>query len=132
MARQKRRKRRNASREKRAAKLAPPVLNKSAPPVRPRLRGWHKGVILVGAMAAVPALFFVSVELGLRVAGYGYPTAFFIPWEVEGQPHYVDNLEFGRRFFSPGLEQPPEGGGPYVASLHRAEPRDGRGAQLAG
>ncbi len=58
-------------------------------------------------MAAVPALLFVTVELGLRLAGYGYPTPYLIPWEVEGQPAYVNNSEFGRRFFPPGLERRP-------------------------
>lgn len=89
-----------------------------APEVRSRLRGWQKAVVLLAAMVGAPALFFVTVELVLRVAGYGYPTAYFIPWEVEGQPAYVNNLKFRQRFFPRGLERPTH---PAVVSANKAE-----------
>jgi tetratricopeptide (TPR) repeat protein len=58
-------------------------------------------------MTLVPLLFFVLLELGLRVVGYGYPTEFFISSEIAGQRVYIDNPNYGRRFFPPGLARRP-------------------------
>jgi tetratricopeptide (TPR) repeat protein len=55
-----------------------------------------------------PALFFGLLESGLRLFGYGYPTSFFIEREQRaGGPIFIENLEFGRRFFPPGLVRAP-------------------------
>jgi len=56
-------------------------------------------------MTLVPALFFLALELGLRVFGYGYPTAFLVP--IEGRDGLTTNPRFGWRFFPPRLARTP-------------------------
>ena len=52
----------------------------------------------------MPGLFFGLLELGLRVGGYGYPTAFFVrPTEAVSGIDLVTNYDFSRRFFPPAL-----------------------------
>jgi len=67
-----------------------------------RRRKWLFRVI---AVTVVPLLMLAFLELALRIFGYGYPTRFFIerPGPNEGETVYAENLDFGRRFFPPGL-----------------------------
>ncbi len=54
----------------------------------------------------IPVLLLVALELGLRLAGYGTPTAFFLP--VEGRDDVLTtNPRFGWRFFPPELAREP-------------------------
>ena len=46
-----------------------------------------------------PVVVLGAVELGLRVFGIGYPTAFLVPREIAGRRVFVDNPFFGYRFF---------------------------------
>jgi len=62
----------------------------------------------VGAMVVVPLLALSTLELSLRLAGYGYPTDFFLPARIEGRDFYVSNPKFGYRFFPPALARPPQ------------------------
>src|SRR5438045_3260096 len=55
--------------------------------------------IRVGLAVAAPLLFFVGLELALRLAGYGYPTHFFIRHELVDSSRLVENQRFGWRFF---------------------------------
>jgi tetratricopeptide (TPR) repeat protein len=55
------------------------------------------------AMFLVPALILGGVELGLRLAGFGFDPHFFKPEQINGQDSYVANEEFGRRFFPRGM-----------------------------
>ena len=107
MGKRKRKKQQGASRAKAGADSPPSTQKESEPEAPTLIRGWRRGLALVLLMTIVPALFFLTVEMGLRLAGYGYPTSYFIPWDIEGQPAYVENQEFGRRFFPPGLERAP-------------------------
>lgn len=72
-----------------------------AKPIDPR--GWRKWLFRLLAMTLVPAFFLVLLEGLLRLCGYGYPTVFFLPREIGGQSAFVENPDFGRRFFPPGL-----------------------------
>jgi tetratricopeptide (TPR) repeat protein len=54
-----------------------------------------------------PVVLFLLLEGGLRVAGYGFPTDFFLSREVNGQAAWVDNWRFGWRFFPPALARYP-------------------------
>jgi tetratricopeptide (TPR) repeat protein len=55
-----------------------------------------------------PTLFFGLIELGLYLIGYGYPTTFLrAQARPEGGTTYVENPEFGRRFFPPQLVRSP-------------------------
>lgn len=66
---------------------------------RSRSAGWL-------AVVLVPALFFAFVELGLRAAGVGAETAFFIA-SPDGQA-WSSNHHFGRRFFSADFQIHPD------------------------
>ena len=81
--------------------------NTSPNSTHPRLKNWQKNIILTILMFIAPALFFGIIELCLNIGGYGYPTNYLIPWEVNGQKVYVNNREFGKRFFPPRLETYP-------------------------
>jgi tetratricopeptide (TPR) repeat protein len=55
----------------------------------------------------LPVLVLGLVELGLRLAGYGYPTSFFRQTQVAGQEFLVNNDSFTLRFFPPELARWP-------------------------
>jgi len=54
-----------------------------------------------------PVLLLCLVELGLRLAGAGYPVSFFLSVRQEGGVRLVDNPRFGWRFFPPELARAP-------------------------
>ena len=55
----------------------------------------------------IPLLVIGGLELGLRLAGYGYPTNFFVKTKISGKDYYVPNDRFGYRFFPPALARTP-------------------------
>src|SRR6478735_1512763 len=55
----------------------------------------------LAAMGLGPAVFFLAVEIVLRIAGYGYNPHFFLKREIGGQSYFVQNEDFSRRFFPP-------------------------------
>jgi tetratricopeptide (TPR) repeat protein len=59
------------------------------------------------ALVLSPWVAFGLLEAGLRVAGLGYPTSFFLPRKVNGQEVVVQNNRFGWRFFGPELARSP-------------------------
>jgi tetratricopeptide (TPR) repeat protein len=59
------------------------------------------------ALVALPILLLAGIEFALRAAGYGYPTAFFLPWTVGGKKVFVGNEKFGWRFFPRQLARRP-------------------------
>ena len=61
--------------------------------------------LVLGVTVAVALL--VALEGGLRLAGYGYPTAFFLSREVNGRSAWVDNGQFGWRFMPRALARSP-------------------------
>jgi len=69
------------------------------------------------ALAGVPLLFFGLLELGLRLAGFGYPTAFLLKSAHRGENTFVQNYQFGWRFFGPRAARVP-----YATSIPRAKP----------
>ena len=69
-----------------------------------RRPAWHHRLL---AMTVIPFLFFVGAEVLLRVVGFGFPDAYFLKREENGKTVYVENLDFGRRFFPPGLKRAP-------------------------
>ena len=56
-----------------------------------------------------PILFLAGAEFVLRAVGYGFPTSFFVPSEIDGRPVAVDNPFFGYRFFPPRIARTPPG-----------------------
>ena len=67
----------------------------------------HKWLFRFLAVTLIPLLFFGSAELGLRLAGYGYPTRFFQKTRMGERVVLVENEKFGRRFFPPSLAREP-------------------------
>jgi tetratricopeptide (TPR) repeat protein len=55
----------------------------------------------------LPVLALGLVELTLRLAGYGHPTAFFLPANDQGRAMLTDNPWFGWRFFPPAVARTP-------------------------
>jgi len=82
---------------------APPV---AAAPAKPssatRRRRWLYRLLSV---ILAPAIFLLLLEAALRLCGYGYPTDFFLARESGAEQAFVDNPDFGRRFFPPGLSR---------------------------
>ncbi|HEX7654200.1 MAG TPA: tetratricopeptide repeat protein [Verrucomicrobiae bacterium] len=66
-------------------------------------RRWFR----VAAMVLIPLALFVTAEVGLRLAGYGYPTGFFRPLTIDRRDYLVQNDQFGYRFFPPDLARTP-------------------------
>jgi tetratricopeptide (TPR) repeat protein len=82
--------------------MAKPVVEKAS--WKPAWRVWWGRVALaVGA----PILFLALLEGGLRVAGFGHPTAFFLGREIDGRAVWVDNWQFGWRFFPRAVARMP-------------------------
>ena len=59
------------------------------------------------AAILVPLAIIGGLELGLLLAGYGYPTSFFLQIKINGQDYYVPNDKFGYQFFPPALARIP-------------------------
>src|ERR1700722_9772261 len=55
----------------------------------------------------VPLVLLGGLELGLRLAGAGYPTSYFLPKQINGHRFFVTNEKFGYRFFPPSLARTP-------------------------
>jgi tetratricopeptide (TPR) repeat protein len=55
----------------------------------------------------VPLLLLGLLEAGLRIAGYGFPTVFFLNAKEDGRAMLVDNPRFGWRFFPPAVARAP-------------------------
>ena len=54
-------------------------------------------------VVVVPLLFFVLLELGLRVAGVGTSYDYFHEIDIDGQVHYQENPDFADQFYPPSL-----------------------------
>jgi tetratricopeptide (TPR) repeat protein len=60
------------------------------------------------AVFGIPLGLLLVTELVLRLAGYGYATGFFRRGQVQGAAVWMNNPDFGRRFFPPGLARSAE------------------------
>lgn len=82
----------------------------------PRPRS-HKRIWAFRIVAAtiIPAIFLCTLEVGLRIAGYGFDCSFFVP--VEGRSQECGNPRFGHRFFSPTLARMPS---PFVLDQEKS------------
>jgi tetratricopeptide (TPR) repeat protein len=88
-------------------------------PAVPHLAGWKLWRLRLLALLAVPLLLLAVVELGLRLAGFGHPTAFLLPSVNNGRKTFVQNNQFGWRFFGKRLSRTPN-----PISILREKPRD--------
>lgn len=59
-------------------------------------------------LALTSPLFCIGgLEIFLRVADVGYPSGFFLPSTINGQKYWIENRQFGWRFFPRGLARKP-------------------------
>src|ERR1039457_2518500 len=86
-----------------------------APPLSGRKLWRFRLMALIG----VPLLCFGLLELGLRLAGFGYPTAFLLKSSNHGEDTFVQNNQFGWRFFGPRAARLPD-----ATSIPREKPSD--------
>ena len=56
----------------------------------------------------VPLAFLGTLELVLRLVGFGYPTEFLLPSQHDGKKVLVQNNQFGWRFFGAAMARMPE------------------------
>jgi|GEM_PF-39838 len=59
----------------------------------------RKRRLFTAALVAIPILFFVLLELGLRLFGYGGDLRLFIPAPDEVSQYYLINRDVARRYF---------------------------------
>lgn len=81
----------------------------SQPPPSPALPSARspRWLFRVCALVLAPLLTLAVLEGGLRLAGYGYPTAFFLRSQADGRPTLIENEKYGWRFFGPALARAP-------------------------
>ena len=72
-----------------------------------RVAGQRLWLFRLVALVAAPVVFFGLVEVVLRLAGFGYSTAFLLPVSHDGQKFFVQNNQFGWRFFGRDLARTP-------------------------
>lgn len=65
----------------------------------------RRGAFRLVALFLFPLLLLAGVEIMLRLAGFGYPTSFFIPCPKDG--FLIENQKFGWRFFTPAAARTP-------------------------
>jgi tetratricopeptide (TPR) repeat protein len=78
--------------------------------------GWKLWRLRLMALS-IPLLVLLAAEAVLRLAGYGYPTAFLLPSANHGQRTFVQNNQFGARFFGARRARTP-----HPLSLPRDKP----------
>lgn len=86
----------NGPREARAAEAS------GLPPSGARRWGFRLAAL------ALPFLLLLVLEMLLRLFSFGHPARFFLKERVGGQPVLIENQQFTRRFFPPGLARTPE------------------------
>src|SRR5271166_2342651 len=72
-------------------------------------RGYSTGRFWFRLLALVsPLVVLFLLEAVLRLAGYGYPTSFFLKTRHNGTAVLVENPKFGWRFFPPAVARAPQ------------------------
>src|SRR4030042_7117972 len=66
---------------------------------------WRLWLFRVIVLTFIPALLFLLLEAGLRIAGYGYPADAMIRYKMNGQVFYCDNVKFCWRFFPKAIDR---------------------------
>lgn len=86
---------------------------------RPRVGPLRLWIFRIGASVLLPLCLLLVAETGLRLAGFGYSTAFLLREEHAGKKVFVQNDRFGWRFF--GREQSRQ---PATFAIPRPKPPD--------
>ena len=91
--------------------------SKSKTPAAPRWSRRRVWCFRLIALVGVPLVIVGLLELVLRLAGFGYPAAFLLPSENRGQKTWVQNNQFGWRFFGAEMARLPH---PFSIPQHKA------------
>lgn len=91
--------------------------NDSVPSTAPRFSGRKLWLFRFLAVGLSPVLFVGLFELVLRLTGFGYPTAFLLPARQAEQNVFVQNNQFGWRFFGREMAR-----WPYPFSISQSKP----------
>jgi len=83
-----------------------------------RIRGPRLWLFRIIAVTIIPALFFLLLEITLRIAGYGFPTNIAIKDKINDAPSYYNNTKFAWRFFHPNIARTTE---PFVFPAKKSE-----------
>jgi len=70
------------------------------------------------AVTIIPTLFFLLLEITLRVVGYGFPTNITIKDKINNVPSYYNNTKFAWRFFHPNIARTTE---PFAFPVNKSE-----------
>ena len=99
----------NKKKSKGPGSQAKATATKDKPPATPTTAAGTGRIWLfrLAALTLVPLLFLGTVELALRIGGYGYPTRFLLKREINGHSVYVENDKFGWRFFPRAVARSP-------------------------
>jgi tetratricopeptide (TPR) repeat protein len=87
------------NRRKRKSKPTP-----NAAPALSKRKLWY---FRVAALVGVPLILFGVLELVLRLSGFGYSAAFLLKSVNQGEKTFVQNNQFGWRFFGPHASRQP-------------------------
>jgi len=87
-----------------------------APPKQ--VKGLRLWLFRAVAITVGPALFLLSLEITLRIIGYGYPPSATIKCKINGTDAYGDNVKFGWRFFPRNIAQEFE---PFIFSADKPD-----------
>jgi tetratricopeptide (TPR) repeat protein len=71
-------------------------------------RSGRQWLFRIAAAVLLPLLVLGSLEIGLRLGGYGYRATFFRPYRIGGEDFLVENEKIGLRFFPPELVRSPQ------------------------
>ena len=71
------------------------------------ISGWKLWLFRLLTLVVVPFVFLALVELALRLAGVGYPTTFLLSFSQDGRKSFVQNNQFGWRFFGAEMARTP-------------------------
>lgn len=62
----------------------------------------------MAAVVGIPLVLLAVVEAALRLSGFGYAPDFFLKAQINGQPVWIENQKFSRRFFPTALVRHPQ------------------------
>ncbi len=77
-------------------------MNKTSQATIRKRRRWLYAIV---SITIVPFLLFLGMGLGLHLAGFGYPSNYFI--KKRNNKTFLSNQRFGWRFFSPQMARNP-------------------------
>jgi hypothetical protein len=89
----------------------PPIANSSR-------RRWKRSIFQPLAVIGAPLVLFGLVELGLKLAGFGYRPGFLLPARSGDRATFVQNNQFSWRFFGQQMSRLPS---PF--SITQTKPR---------